>query len=138
MDSINWEAKHNGGYVPLYITNECVTTKDVLRFKDEPTVVGFMVRTSQNCKYLSDEEKDDVLKALQWCCRTLWMKMTCILDRLKDDESTQAYWLRKFSTACRIFNYGEELLDPVFTDVDWEAINEAYYAVFPRFRPKTQ
>jgi hypothetical protein len=128
----------NSGYVPLYVTDGCTTTEEVLKLKDEPSVVGFIIRSSQSCKSLSDEEKDDVLKALQWCGRTLWMKMTCILECVKDDESGQAYWLRKFGSACRILNYGEELRDPVFTDADRVAINEAYYAVFPRFRPKMQ
>jgi hypothetical protein len=126
----------NTGYLPLYVTEGCTTTEDVLKLKDEPSVVGFIIRSSQSCKSLSDEEKDDVLKALQWCCRTLWMKMTCILECVKDSESGQAYWLRKFGTACRILNYGDELLDPIFTDDDRRAIDEAYYATFPRFRPK--
>jgi hypothetical protein len=131
-----------GGITELRITKASVAQQapreyilipasDILRHKDDPTVIGFMIRCSEANQHLSHEEKQRFLRALMIAPDSFTNKVCCMLDTLEDSARIAA-WLRKFTAASVELVYGLDHQMSELSYADVEELDEAYISVSKR------
>src|SRR5579859_459402 len=101
-----------------------VPPSDMLKYKDDPTVTGFMIRCSEANQHLSYDEKQRFLLALSIAPHYFTNKVCRALDALEDDVRS-AEWLRKYVAASVDLLFGSDDQSSELSREDVEELEKA-------------